>query len=108
MPRRVLTDFEQSVVGPCSGQTASEQEKHEKLDDADPGAEHTYGMADIRRRPLDVDGYRVELSVFERRYQVPSSRLADAFTSNGRLIESADFRRWSFIYGVLRRRGLAA
>jgi hypothetical protein len=34
--------------------------------------------------------------------------MADAFTTpDGRLHETATFRRWAFIYGVLKRRGLA-
>ena len=63
-------------------------------------------MADLKVRPLDVNAYQEELRVFEQRYRRPSKELAEAFTYNGRLIESADFRRWSFVYSVLNRRGI--
>jgi hypothetical protein len=66
------------------------------------------GMADFDRTPLDVSAWQLELALFERRYQVPSPRLVEAFEVDGQLVESQDFRRWSFVYSVLHRRGLAA
>jgi hypothetical protein len=65
-------------------------------------------MADYDRTPLDVSAWQLELSLFERRYGVPSARLVEAFQVDGQLVESEEFRRWSFVYSVLRRRGLAA
>ena len=45
-----------------------------------------------------ADDLQRELSWFEDRYETPSSRLIDAFTRNGRLIETDDFHRWMSLY----------
>jgi hypothetical protein len=61
-------------------------------------------MADFTRTPLDAEALTGELQIFERRYRTPSSRLADAFTHAGQLVETDDFIRWNFVYSILNHR----
>jgi hypothetical protein len=57
-------------------------------------------MALTKRVPLAREQIVAELEEFELRYGVPSERLREPFTHNGRLDETADFRRWSFLQGI--------
>jgi hypothetical protein len=54
----------------------------------------------ITRRRIKPHDVRVELDARERRYGVPSERLADAFrdAATGELVESEDYRSWSHAY----------
>ncbi len=51
---------------------------------------------DIRTSSLETLEER--LRVFEADYGVPSSDMQTAFTTDGVLIETAEFRRWSMLY----------
>ena len=42
------------------------------------------------------------LAAFERRFGVPSERMADAFMQGGRLVETEEFRSWSEVYATVR------
>lgn len=54
------------------------------------------GGSEVKRWALDE--IRAELDRFEAAYGVPSDRLGDAFVVEGELRETADFRRWDFVY----------
>jgi hypothetical protein len=49
---------------------------------------------------IAVEDLQTKLSEYEQRYGVPSSRLADAFTTDGELQETRDFLAWSTLYAA--------
>lgn len=51
-------------------------------------------------RFVTVKDLQARLSEYEQRYGVPSDRLADAFTVNGKLQETEDFLAWSTLYAA--------
>lgn len=51
----------------------------------------------VEWKPEEIEA---EILDFERKYQVPSASLAEAFMVDGELKETEDFRRWDFVYGV--------
>lgn len=62
-------------------------------------------MADFLITELDISALQAELHSFEQRYKVPSYALTDAFKVDGRLVETPDFLRWDFVFGVLENAG---
>jgi hypothetical protein len=61
-------------------------------------------------RTSSLGALEERLRVFEADYGVPSSEMATAFTADGVLKETSEFRRWSFLYGswLAARRALEA
>jgi hypothetical protein len=60
----------------------------------------------VKVEPLDrerLDGIRRDLEAYEAHYGVPSAEMASAFTHRGRLRETEDYRRWSFLWEIWRR-----
>lgn len=55
------------------------------------------------RESLTITDIRRELRLYEERYGVPSDRLVTAFQTDGVLVETGDFLRWSFLYRVATR-----
>jgi len=51
-------------------------------------------------RFVTVKDLQARLDEYERRYEVPSDRLADAFTTDGELQETEDFHAWSALYAA--------
>lgn len=56
----------------------------------------------VRVRNTEKD-LRLELEGFQREFGVPSHRLADAFTDDGRLEETPTFARWSTAFAAWKR-----
>ena len=65
-------------------------------------------MTIIKKERVDLLALASERQLFEKSYGLPSSRLAEAFISNGRLVETEEFRRWTHIHTVLERYGALA
>jgi hypothetical protein len=51
---------------------------------------------------LTVEDLEEKLSVYEKRYGVPSAHLDRAFRRNGRLVENQAFLDWSALYAAYR------
>ena len=64
----------------------------------------------IDTKPLRLAELQSRLSWYEHAYGVPSSRLAEAFRVEGKLVETSDFTAWSGLYAAYRviTRGRAA
>lgn len=63
----------------------------------------------IIRRTTSEKELLLELEQFEHQFGVPSERMAEAFTVNGRLEETPAFARWSLVYAAHKRAaGLAS
>lgn len=60
-------------------------------------------MTIVKREPLSLPALQDELLGYEREFNVRSADMRTAFLRNGHLEETAEFRRWSFIYGILKR-----
>ena len=51
-------------------------------------------------RFITVTDLQAQLAEYEQRYDVPSDRLAEAFTPYGELQETEDFLSWSTLYAA--------